>query len=856
MELRNLQVRLSVSTSPPCPSRRRLVGESLEPRRLLAQTVWPVEEGGNGHAYEAIADRATWEEARWEAIAAGGRLVTIADADEEAFVRSLLAEGDFIELDGAGPWIGAIQADDAEAPGDAWTWITGETLEGPNWIAGQPDDAAGEETVAALRASVEEEPSGWSDELSARRLAFVIEYDEIPDPLAATVDEFEFNDSLTQATDLGELGVASISANLHAAVDRDFYQLTVGSVGRLTVDATYEPTSGSMGLQLLDATGELLATADGLSGAASVSISAAPGQVVYVLASSPLGDLLDYQLELQTTPGDRWEPNDESASATDLGSVVHQIESDLSISPGDLDYFRFTAAADGVLSVRIAADQSFDPLHLRLLDSEGELIAEGAGEGGVQQTPDRVVTAGEEFLVEVSAGEGEFNPFYDLRIDVGDEFEPNDSLDAAYDLGVGASFDLSNLTFHHDDDRDYFRFESDAVGQARVSFAAANPAARVLAEVFDDAGQLLASRQLFAAQPSLDFAASQGDVRIVAVRPLIGLPDWDYSLSIDVATGDALEPNDAAESAIDLGDDFLGAKRDQLSLHSSEDQDWFRLAPAVDGRLVVDAVVQRGDVPVRVRVYNSNGDLAAESPANPEDSSVATASVLAGEEYHVVVDTELGEVVQEYSLAARVDDPFEPNDADDSAADLGVLGSASFVDLTLPTESDRDQFLFTASGHGSAHVLVQYTPDGGFFQIEVYDGTGAFVAYGEGESGSGDASFQVEGGNDYRIIVYAIDSPASVYSLDITVDAPPPLEGDVNLDGQVDLSDFVLLKTNFGGVGRRTDGDLNDDGKISLEDFVLLKTNFGATASIAASPDAAIAAIGGAAHQDDDELDD
>jgi|GEM_PF-2041420 len=54
------------------------------------------------------------------------------------------------------------------------------------------------------------------------------------------------------------------------------------------------------------------------------------------------------------------------------------------------------------------------------------------------------------------------------------------------------------------------------------------------------------------------------------------------------------------------------------------------------------------------------------------------------------------------------------------------------------------------------------------------------------------------------------------------------LPGDLNLDGNVDSSDFVTLQANFGKTGATWyDGDFNVDGVVDGEDLFALKTNFG-----------------------------
>ena len=54
------------------------------------------------------------------------------------------------------------------------------------------------------------------------------------------------------------------------------------------------------------------------------------------------------------------------------------------------------------------------------------------------------------------------------------------------------------------------------------------------------------------------------------------------------------------------------------------------------------------------------------------------------------------------------------------------------------------------------------------------------------------------------------------------------LPGDADLDGDVDLADFGVLRGNFGSNnGFFTTGDFNGDGLVSLADFGLLRANFG-----------------------------
>jgi hypothetical protein len=58
------------------------------------------------------------------------------------------------------------------------------------------------------------------------------------------------------------------------------------------------------------------------------------------------------------------------------------------------------------------------------------------------------------------------------------------------------------------------------------------------------------------------------------------------------------------------------------------------------------------------------------------------------------------------------------------------------------------------------------------------------------------------------------------------VQVRPTRIGDVNLDGEVTISDFIDLASNFNGAGTWQEGDLNYDGVISISDFIDLASNF------------------------------
>jgi hypothetical protein len=97
----------------------------------------------------------TWTEANDKCVANGGRLVEIANAAENDFVRSKI---------GAAAWIGL---DDRTVEG-TWSWQSGSAT-WFNWGTGQPDNSNNEDCASVL-------PSGaWNDLPCAGQAAAVCE---------------------------------------------------------------------------------------------------------------------------------------------------------------------------------------------------------------------------------------------------------------------------------------------------------------------------------------------------------------------------------------------------------------------------------------------------------------------------------------------------------------------------------------------------------------------------------------------------------------------------------------------------------------------------------------------------------
>jgi len=84
----------------------------------------------NGHSYQRIDQKKTWQEAKYFCEKQGGYLATITSEAENRFVY------DQVGRDSLNLWLGGTDRYSEKT----WEWITGETWDYEHWASGQPDD--------------------------------------------------------------------------------------------------------------------------------------------------------------------------------------------------------------------------------------------------------------------------------------------------------------------------------------------------------------------------------------------------------------------------------------------------------------------------------------------------------------------------------------------------------------------------------------------------------------------------------------------------------------------------------------------------------------------------------------------
>jgi len=206
--------------------------------------------------------------------------------------------------------------------------------------------------------------------------------------------------------------------------DQDCYRLpTAGLAEGSVLAADLDPIEGvSSRLALLDAAGHKLSEARGRRSerVALRSVAVPPDSAqLYLIASADFGWNAEQRYDVRVSadlpkPGAEAEPNDDAAHAQAVADGTVQGF----LARGDVDVFRYTVAAPGMLTVEIALPERATA-KLEIANEAGVVLAKGksTGRGRKPLRAELRVDAGA-VLVRVVAGSGEGNPDEPYRLTI------------------------------------------------------------------------------------------------------------------------------------------------------------------------------------------------------------------------------------------------------------------------------------------------------------------------------------------------------------------------------------------------------------------------------------------------------
>jgi hypothetical protein len=233
-------------------------------------------------------------------------------------------------------------------------------------------------------------------------------------------DRFETNESFATAADLGTVGdLSEEGLSIHAANNDDYFRVVAARNGTLNVDLSFVDARGDIDLRVYDANQTRIGRSEGTSDQEHVSVPVVAGQTYYIRvmgyndATNPDYDLI---IDGPDIPGDRFESNDDFASATDWGMIGSRREDALSIGDEhDEDFFRFVAAESGPLHVDVTFKVAQGNLDLALFAADESLLTFSSSLVDGESLSHEVV-AGETYYVRVIGFNHATNPDYDIVV--------------------------------------------------------------------------------------------------------------------------------------------------------------------------------------------------------------------------------------------------------------------------------------------------------------------------------------------------------------------------------------------------------------------------------------------------------
>ena len=336
-----------------------------------------------------------------------------------------------------------------------------------------------------------------------------------------------------------------------------------------------------------------------------------------------------------------------------------------------------------------------------------------------------------------------------------DLLEPNNSLAAATELGVvtgHGEIDDMGLSIHESGDEDWFRFELAAEGGAGhyVAIEFDHEQGDLDLELYDQEGELLAWS---AGVDDLEEISGDGLAAGEYVLRVFGYDgdfNSEYTVSYNAPTteGDFAESNNTIDDAHDLGQLEGFHYWDDLSIHESENDDWFVFDLVEDSERVHFAAIlfhhDQGDLDLAL--YDDAGHELDYS-SSTDDFEMIWFDGLEDGTYYLEVYGFEGDENPDYTMVIEapheVDhddgtfdpDLAEPNDTLATAWDLGTLeGFEELGPFSIHEPGDEDWYRFETSATATSWdgAAIAFWHEEGDLDLELFDADGELIADSDG----------------------------------------------------------------------------------------------------------------------------
>ena len=331
-----------------------------------------------------------------------------------------------------------------------------------------------------------------------------------------------------------------------------------------------------------------------------------------------------------------------------------------------------------------------------------------------------------------------------------DRFEPNDSFDAATNLGTLGDRTETGLTIHAANNFDYFKFTAAATGafSARFDFDQAQGDIDVF--LLDSDRLLLDTSATTGTPERLDANLTAGRTYFIKVLGYAGATQPDYDMVIDGPNPPAGDTDDQISEARSLS---LNNSRTD-AINSATDVDLYKLTVVAGQKVNIDVDSQGSVFDSYLRVFNASGaqvkssndaNAPGETATTPRESYISYTFTAAGTYYVGVsgnpnksynVTTGAGDVAgRTGAYALRLVDP----DTDDQISEARSLSVGSSRSDSISGAVDVDLLKFTvAAGQKVGFDVDQATGSTLDSYVRVFNASGSVLASNDNRAAPGE----------------------------------------------------------------------------------------------------------------------
>ena len=517
----------------------------------------------------------------------------------------------------------------------------------------------------------------------------------------------------------------------------------------------------------------------------------------------------NYNDYIANAPDDRFEDNDEMATAANLNLNAQTEWGDLIVNMADADWYRFNLSGEGKPGDEVSIDflHANGDLDMVLHDAEGNWID---GSYGVQdgETIDLEGLPAGDYYLDVYGYAGASND-YSLSVVArgGDALEENDTFADAKELIVtDTRSSWTELSIESGDD-DWYNFTLPNLPTAgdEISIEFDHELGDLDIALYDSRNRIIAASTGTSNSETISLEGLElntESVYYLEVYGYAGASNPEYDLNIEIfpeqdsgITSDRFEENDASSEATLLEFPSGDKTWENLSIEP-EDADWYRFNLPQEGtdsnEVSIDFAHDAGDLDLALYSVD-DPEYALYYSAGTDDSETISLNALPAGDYYLEVYGYDGAINDDYSLSINVvpeeiqGDDYEGNNFFEEAADITPKIGEYLEGLNI-TAGDTDwyEFVLTQTGEAGQGIILDFAHLEGDLDVELYDANNEYV---DGSYGIVDGEFinleGVEPGN-YFVQVYGYNGATNDYNM--LIDAPG-LTGESDRDDDYEDND-------------------------------------------------------------------